>query len=51
MDGGKIVEQGTHAELLAAHGAYHTLHHAQFAGPQTPEPSGPSGAVDRPVRP
>ena len=31
MDGGKIVEQGTHAELLAAHGAYHALYHAQFA--------------------
>lgn len=33
MDGGKIVEQGTHAELLAAGGAYHALYHAQFAAP------------------
>ncbi len=31
MDGGKIVEQGTHAELLAKHGAYHALYSAQFA--------------------
>ncbi|MBL0212717.1 MAG: ABC transporter ATP-binding protein [Myxococcales bacterium] len=31
MDGGRIVEQGTHAELLAARGAYHALYHAQFA--------------------
>jgi len=33
MDGGKIVEQGTHAQLLAASGAYHALYHAQFAAP------------------
>jgi ATP-binding cassette subfamily B protein len=31
MEAGRIVEQGTHAELLAARGAYHTLYHAQFA--------------------
>jgi ATP-binding cassette subfamily B protein len=31
MENGRIVEQGTHAELLAAHGAYHALYHAQFA--------------------
>ena len=31
MDHGKIVEQGTHDQLLAAGGAYHTLYHAQFA--------------------
>jgi ATP-binding cassette subfamily B protein len=30
MDGGRIVEQGTHAELLARGGAYHALYHAQF---------------------
>jgi len=31
MEAGRIVEQGTHAELLAARGAYHALYHAQFA--------------------
>jgi ATP-binding cassette subfamily B protein len=31
MENGRIVEQGSHAELLAAHGAYHALYHAQFA--------------------
>jgi ATP-binding cassette subfamily B protein len=31
MDGGKIVEQGSHDELLAKHGAYHALYSAQFA--------------------
>jgi ATP-binding cassette subfamily B multidrug efflux pump len=30
LDQGRIVEQGTHAELLAAEGAYHRLYHAQF---------------------
>ena len=38
MDGGQIVEQGNHAELLAAGGAYANLYNAQFAG----------AAVDRP---
>ncbi len=33
MEHGKIVEQGTHAQLLAAGGAYHALYHAQFAAP------------------
>ena len=32
MDGGQIVEQGNHAGLLAAGGAYATLYNAQFAG-------------------
>jgi ATP-binding cassette subfamily B protein len=31
MEAGRIVEQGSHAELLAARGAYHALYHAQFA--------------------
>jgi len=33
MEHGKIVEQGTHEQLLAAGGAYHALYHAQFAAP------------------
>jgi ATP-binding cassette subfamily B protein len=32
MDGGAIVEQGSHAELLARGGAYANLYNAQFAG-------------------
>jgi ATP-binding cassette subfamily B protein len=38
MDDGAIVEQGNHAELLARHGAYERLYHAQFS--QAPELAG-----------
>ncbi|WP_437675306.1 ABC transporter ATP-binding protein [Sorangium sp. So ce131] len=38
MNAGRIVERGTHAELLAAGGAYHALYQAQLTG------SGGSGA-------
>ena len=31
MKNGKVVEQGTHDELLARKGAYHDLYHAQFS--------------------
>jgi ATP-binding cassette subfamily B protein len=37
MESGRIVEQGTHAELLAGHGAYEGLYLAQFG--QAPEVS------------
>jgi len=30
MDQGRIVEQGSHAELLARHGFYHALYNSQF---------------------
>lgn len=33
MEDGAIVEQGTHDQLLAAHGAYRRLYDAQFAAP------------------
>ncbi|WP_084622521.1 ABC transporter ATP-binding protein [Demequina oxidasica] len=33
MESGHIMEQGTHAELLAANGAYSRLYEAQFAAP------------------
>lgn len=32
MEGGRIVEQGTHNRLLALNGAYATMYRAQFAG-------------------
>ncbi|AZI58949.1 ABC transporter ATP-binding protein [Nakamurella antarctica] len=34
MDAGKIVEQGTHTELLAAGGAYFALYNSQFSDPE-----------------
>lgn len=33
MDAGRIVEQGTHTELLARGGAYFTLYNSQFSAP------------------
>ncbi|WP_052466487.1 ABC transporter ATP-binding protein [Mobilicoccus massiliensis] len=35
MENGRIVEQGSHDELIAAGGAYARLHAAQFAGEET----------------
>ncbi|MHB0876579.1 MAG: ABC transporter ATP-binding protein, partial [Anaerolineae bacterium] len=32
IDHGKVIEQGTHEELLAARGFYHRLYQAQFLG-------------------
>ncbi|MEV5765335.1 ABC transporter ATP-binding protein [Micromonospora sp. NPDC052213] len=37
MEDGRIVEQGTHDELLAARGAYHRLYRSQFTRPVTEE--------------
>ncbi|GGX49483.1 ABC transporter ATP-binding protein [Streptomyces noursei] len=41
VEGGRIVERGTHETLLAADGRYAELYRTQFAG-------GPSGAADSP---
>jgi ATP-binding cassette subfamily B protein len=35
MEEGRIVERGTHAELVARSGAYAQLYNSQFAGPET----------------
>ncbi|MCX7521185.1 ABC transporter ATP-binding protein [Microbacterium sp. STN6] len=37
MEAGRIVEQGTHSELLTRGGAYYSLYNAQFAGAITDE--------------
>jgi ATP-binding cassette subfamily B multidrug efflux pump len=35
MEHGRIVEQGTHTQLLAQQGAYHALYHSQFTAATT----------------
>jgi ATP-binding cassette subfamily B protein len=43
MEAGRIVEQGTHDELLARRGAYFTLYQAQFLGTLEDEELPPAG--------
>jgi ATP-binding cassette, subfamily B, multidrug efflux pump len=43
MEAGRIVESGTHEELLAARGAYHRLYASQFRGPADSEEDAVTG--------
>ena len=49
VESGRIVERGTHGQLVAAGGRYAQLHRTQFAdeaggdGPEAPGPAGPEG--------
>ncbi len=43
MESGRIVERGTHEELLAARGAYHRLYASQFRGGAEESAELPSG--------
>ena len=42
MDGGRIVEQGNHDDLLARRGAYYALYMSQFMGGDADEPADPT---------
>jgi ATP-binding cassette subfamily B protein len=44
IDGGRVVERGTHAELLAVDGLYRDLYQTQFASQEPGEAGGGAGA-------
>ncbi|MEV4724017.1 ABC transporter ATP-binding protein [Micromonospora humida] len=50
MENGRIVEQGTHRQLLAARGAYHRLYQAQFAAAVVEDEAAPAAAAPAPAR-
>ncbi|MGC4154252.1 MAG: ABC transporter ATP-binding protein [Propionicimonas sp.] len=49
MRHGAIVEQGTHDELLAAHGHYYRLYQAQFAAALTEDPNAENTVTEEQV--
>ena len=57
MERGRIVEQGSHEELIARRGAYFDLYQSQFRGPAAeveeaaPKPAPPRGPMVRPGMP
>ena len=50
MDGGRIVEQGSHAELLRREGFYYRLYNSQFTEAWSAEGSGQVVAEGQPAR-
>jgi ATP-binding cassette subfamily B protein len=55
MEHGRIVEQGSHDELITTHGAYFRLYQSQFRAPAVDVEEGASAprplAPSRPARP
>jgi subfamily B ATP-binding cassette protein MsbA len=49
LDRGRVVERGTHQELLALRGAYHRLHSMQFRDGPAPRPSSEPDAAAEPA--
>ncbi len=48
LDRGRVVERGTHEELLSRHGMYHRLHSLQFrSSPSQPAPAAATAASER----
>jgi ATP-binding cassette subfamily B protein len=45
MEEGRIVEQGNHDQLIARGGAYASLYHAQFSGPNVVAPEVPAAPI------